>query len=123
MKTVDAKIVPRGVQSQVGEMTLTAGDHELKVVVRVESTKGGAAAQEREVEPPSKRRKQESDLEPQIPVHLPLCHDSRDQGAKSAGESAKLDVSKRCEGEREGNFSTKLDDMMLDMRDVKSDLL
>ena len=42
MKTVDAEIVPRDVQSQVGEMTLTAGEHELKVVVHVESTKGGS---------------------------------------------------------------------------------
>ena len=39
------------------------------------------------------------------------------------GESAELDVSNRSEGEREGEFSTKLDDMMLAMRDVKSELL
>ena len=39
METLGGEIVPREVQSQVGEMTLTAGDHELKVVVHVESTK------------------------------------------------------------------------------------
>ena len=49
METVDAKIEPREVQSQIGDMTLTVGDHELKVVVHVESTKGEAVAQEREV--------------------------------------------------------------------------
>ena len=77
METVDANIVPREVQSLVGEMTLAAGDHELKVVVHVESTFGEAAAQEREAEPPSKRRKQESDVEPQIPVHFSLSATTR----------------------------------------------
>ena len=67
METVDVQIVPREVQPQTGEMTLTAGDHELKVVAHVESAKGEAAAQEREVES-SKRRRQESNLESQIPV-------------------------------------------------------
>ena len=62
--------IPREVQTQIGEITLTARDPELKVVVHVESTKGEAAAQERAVEP-------------QIPVHFSLCEDSRDQGAKS----------------------------------------
>ena len=43
--------------------------------------------------------------------------------AKSVGESAELDASKRSEGEREGELGTKLDDVMLEMRDVKSELL
>ena len=34
-------------------MIFTAGDHELKVIVHVESVKGEASAQEREMEPPS----------------------------------------------------------------------
>ena len=54
----------------IGEMVVSAGDHKLKVVVFVEGAEGGesifdgrfasegkAAAQECEVEPPSKRRK------------------------------------------------------------------
>ena len=47
------------------------------------SLKGEASAQEREMEPPSKRRKQKSDPEPQIPMHFSLCDDSSDQVAKS----------------------------------------
>ena len=39
------------------------------------------------------------------------------------GESAELDVSKRSEGGHEGELSTKLDDVMLEMRDVKNELL
>ena len=93
METVDAEIVPWEEKSQVGEMTLRAGDHELNVYV--ESTKGEAAAQEREVKPPSKRHKQESDFEPRNRVHFSLCDDSSDQGAKSVGESAELDVCKK----------------------------
>ena len=127
METLGAEIAPREVQSQVGEMTLTAGDHELKVVARVGSTKGQAPVQEREVEPPSKRRKQESDLEPQVTVNcslsLSLCDDSSDHGAKSVSESAELDVSNRSQGEREGELSTKLDEVMLETRDVNSELL
>ena len=72
---------------------------------------------------PSKRRKQENDLEQQVLVHLSLLGDSSDQGAKSVGESAELNVSERSEGEREGELSPKLDDTMLAMRDVESELL
>ena len=39
------------------------------------------------------------------------------------GESAEFNVSKRSEGEREGEPSPKLDGMMLAVRDVKSELL
>ena len=75
-----------------------------------------------EDEAPNKRRKQESDPDPRAPVHFSLCDDSSDPGAKSTGESAELDVNTRPEGGREGGLSSKLDDVMLEMRDVKSEL-
>ena len=78
--------------SREKEMILTTGDHESKVIVHVESIKGDASAQERELEPSSKRRKQESD---QIPMHFTLCDDSSDQVAKSVDDSAKLET---CRG-------------------------
>ena len=68
----DAELASREKRSHAGEMILTTGDHELKVIVHVECIKGEASAQEREIEPPSKRRKQESD---QIPMHFSLCDD------------------------------------------------
>ena len=76
-----------------------------------------------EDEAPHKRRKQEYDPDLRAPVHFSLCDDSSDLGTKSVGESAELDVSKRSEGGREGELSTKLDDVMLEMRDVKNELL
>ena len=76
-----------------------------------------------EDEAPNKRRKQESDPDPRALVHFSLCDDSSDQGAKSTGEFAELDVNTRPEGGREGELSSKLDDVMLEMRDVKSELL
>ena len=87
-----------------------AEDHELKVIVHVESVKSEASAQEREMEPPSKRRKQESD---QIPMHFSLCDDSSDQGAKSVDDSTELETSRRPDAQ--------LDDIMAEMRDVKSE--
>ena len=84
---------------------------------------GDRQCEDAEDEAPNKRRKQESDPEPHVPVIYYLCDDLSHQGAKSVGESAKLDVSERFEGEREGELSTKLDDVVLEMRDMKSELL
>ena len=56
-------------------------------------------------------------------MHFSLCDDSSDLGTKSVGESAELNTTKRSEGECEGELSVKLDDVMLEMRDVKSELL
>ena len=76
-----------------------------------------------EEEAPNKRRKQECESDPRAPVHFSLCDDSSDPGAKSTGESAELDVNTRPEGGREGELSSKLDDVMLEVRDLKSELL
>ena len=80
-------------------------------------------SQDPEGEAPNKRRKQESDPDPQIPVHFSLCDDSSDLEAKSVGESAEFDVSRKSEEERQEGLSKKLDDVMLELRDVRSDLL
>ena len=56
-------------------------------------------------------------------MHYFLYDDSSDQEAKSAGEAAELDVSKRSKGECEEEIGMKLDDMMLEMRSVQNELL
>ena len=83
----------------------------------------GRQSEDPEDEAPSKRPKQENDLEPQVTVDYFLCDDSSDKETKSAGESAELDVSKGSKGECEGEIGMKLDDMMLEMRSVQNELL
>ena len=51
-------------------------------------------------EAPNKRRKQESDPGPRVPVHFSLCDGSSDQGTKSVDDPAELET--RPRGEREG---------------------
>ena len=89
----------------------------------VEAPRVAPDARQSDDEAPNKRRKQESDPDSRAPVHSNLCDDSGDQGTKSVGESTELSTSKRSEGEREGQLSAKLNDVMLEMRDVGSDLL
>ena len=91
MEAVNAALVPKETQSQVGELVFSAEDHELKVVVHVESTKGERAAEVHETGPPNKRRKQERGPDTQIAVHFSLCDDSSDQGANSVDDSAELE--------------------------------
>ena len=87
------------------------------------ATPGDRHSEDPEDEAPNKRRKQESDPDSRAPVHFSLCDDSSDTGTKSVGESAELNTTKRSEEECEGELSVKLDDVMLEMRDVKSELL
>ena len=80
---------------------------------------GDRQSEEAEDEAPSKRRKQESDIEPQIPVHFSLCNGSSEQEAKSVDDSAELET--RVRGECEP--VARLDDILSEMRDVKTELL
>ena len=82
---------------------------------------GDRQSEEAEDEAPSKRRKQESDIEPQIPVHFSLCDGSSEQEAKSVDDSAELET--RVRGECEGVPVARLDDILSEMRDVKTELL
>ena len=84
---------------------------------------GEDAVEEREMGPPSKRRKQESDPDPRIPVHFCLCDDSSEQGAKSVDDSTELETSRRPREECEEAPGAQLDDIMSEMRDVKSELM
>ena len=70
---------------------------------------------------PRKRRKQESDPDPHAPVHFSLCDGSSDQVTKSVDDSAELET--RSKGEHEGAPIKQLDHILLEMRDVKSELL
>ena len=82
---------------------------------------GDIQSEEAEDEVPSKRRKQESDIEPQIPVHFSLCDGSSEQEAKLADDSAELET--RARGECEGVPVARLGDILSEMRDVKTELL
>ena len=72
-------------------------------------------------EAPNKRRKQESDPDLHAPVRFFLCDGSSDQEAKSVDDSAELET--RVRGECEGVPVARLDDILSEMRDVKTELL
>ena len=82
---------------------------------------GDRQSEEAEDEAPSKRRKQESDIEPRIPVHFSLCDGSSEQEAKSVDDSAEFET--RVRGECEEVSVARLDDILSEMRDVKIELL
>ena len=69
-----------------------------------------------EDEPPHKKRKQESDPDQQDPVHFSLCDGSSDQGTKSVDDFAELEIRLR------GVPVEQLDDVLLEVRDMKSEL-
>ena len=73
-----------------------------------------------EGEAPNKRRKQEM-IQTRVPLCTSLCDDSSDQGTKSADDSAELES--RSRGEYEGMPVARLDDVLTEMRDVKTELL
>ena len=78
-------------------------------------------SEEAEDEAPNKRRKQESDIEPRIPVYFSLCEGSSEQEAKSVDDSAELET--RVRGECEEVSIARLDDILSEIRDVKTELL
>ena len=69
------------------------------------------------------RRKQENDPDPHVPVHFFLCDGSSDQGVESVDDSNELETRTRPGGEQEGVPDEKLDDIMLELRDVQSEFL
>ena len=83
-------------------------------------TLGDTQCDDAEGEVPNKRRKQESDPDLHAPVHFSLCDGSSDSEAKSVEDPAELKA--RPEGEREGFPVEQLDDILLETRDVKSEL-
>ena len=85
------------------------------------ATPDGRQSEDPEDEAPNKRRKQESDPDSRAPVHFSLCDGSSDQETKSVEDLAELVTSP--EGEREGFPVGQLDDVLLEVRDVKSELL
>ena len=98
------------------------GDMSCKSTVEVpRATPNCRQSEDPEDEAPNKRRKQESDPDSRAPVHFSLCDGSSEQETKSVEDPAGLET--RPEGGREGELSSKLDDVMLEMRDVKSELL
>ena len=70
-----------------------------------------------EDEAPNKRRKQESDPDSHTFVHFSLCDGSSNQETKSVDDSAELETRPR------GVPVGQLDDVLLEVRDVKSELL
>ena len=84
-------------------------------------TPGDWQSEDIEDEAPNKRRKQESDPDSRAPVHFSLCDGSSDQGTKSVEDSAELETWPK--GEREGIPVEQLDEILLETRDVKSELL
>ena len=70
-----------------------------------------------EDEAPHKRRKQESKPDLHAPVHFSLCDGSSNQEVKSVDDSAELETRPR------GMPVGQLDDVLLEVRDVKSELL
>ena len=111
------------VRERVKQFEMNGGVSCVTAVEVPRVTPGDRQSEDVQDEAPSKRRKQESDFEPQIPVHFSICDDSSDQETKLVGGPAEFDVSQKPEGEREGELSAKLDDVMLETRDVKSELL
>ena len=85
------------------------------------ATPGDWQSEDIEDEAPNKRRKQESDPDSRAPVHFSLCDGSSDQGTKSVEDSAELETWPK--GEREGIPVEQLDEILLETRDVKSELL
>ena len=111
------------VRERVKQFEMNGGVSCVTAVEVPRVTPGDRQSEDAEEEAPSKRRKQESGFEPQIPVHYSICDDSSDQETKLVAGTAEFDVSQKPEGEREGELSAKLDDVMLETRDVKSELL
>ena len=105
------------VRERVKQFEMNGGVSCVTAVEVPRVTPGDRQSEDAEDEAPSKRRKQESDFEPQIPVHFSLCDDSSNLGAKSVGESAELETRPR------GIPVEQLDDILLEIRDVKSELL
>ena len=81
------------------------------------ATPGDRQSEDPEDEAPNKRRKQESDPDSRAPVHFSLCDGSSNQEAKSVDDSAELETRPR-----EVPVG-QLDDILLEVRDVKSELL
>ena len=121
------RIKPAGdsasVRERVRQFEMNGGVSRTSTVEAPRVGPDGRQSEDPEDEAPNKRRKQESDPDSRAPVHFSLCDDSNDQGTKSVSESAELHASKRSEGERKGQLSVKLDDVMVKMRDVRSEIL
>ena len=87
------RIKPAGarasVRERVRQFEMNGGVSHTSTVGAPRVAPRGRQSEDPEDEAPSKRRKQENDLEPQVPVHYFLCDDSSDQ-EESAGESAEL---------------------------------
>ena len=82
-----------------------------------QATPGDRQSEDPEDEAPNKRRKQESDPDSRAPVHFSLCDGSSDQGTDSA------ELETRVTGECEGVPVARLDDILSETRDVKTELL
>ena len=75
-------------------------------------------SEDAEGEAPNKRRKHESDPDSRAPAHFSLCDGSSDQGTKSEDDSAESES--RARGECEGVPVARLDDILSEMRNVKT---
>ena len=127
--------------THAGGMIFFAGGHEPKVIVHagtskdsiqiqqakleetstrrrtsVEEAESRATAQEQEIGPPSKRRKQDCDPNLGFPVRFSFHDDSSDNFTE-------LQTWIRSEGESGGTLDTHLNDVVSEVRDVKSELL
>ena len=77
------------------QFEMDVGVPRLSTLEALRATPGDRQTEGLEGEAQNKRRKQERDPDSQIPVHFSLCDDSSDLEAKSMGDSAVLDVSKK----------------------------
>ena len=111
-----ARVIPQELVKPAGEKTSVR-----ERVKQFEMNRGVSCMTAVEVpQAPNKRRKQESDPDPRAPVHFSLCDGSSDQETKSVEDFAELEI--RPMGEREGFPVEQLDDILLETRDVKSEL-
>ena len=111
------------VRERVRQFEMDGGAPRLSTLEFPRAAPSDRWSQDSEGEAPNKRRKQERDPHPQILVHFSLCDDLSDLEAQSVAESAEFVVSKRSEEGRQEGLSKKLDDVMLELRDVRSDIV
>ena len=109
------------VRERIKQYEMNGGISRTSTVGVPRATPDDGQSEGAEREAPNKRRKQESDPDSRALVHFSLCDGSSDQGTKSVDDSAELET--RARGECEGVPVARLDDILSETRDVKTELL
>ena len=116
---VPRKLKPAGERTSVQERVrqLKRNGSALNTLEVPRASPSDGQSEDPEDEAPHKKRKQESDPDQQAPVHFSLCDGSSDQGTESVDDFAELGIRSR------GVPVEQLDDVLLEVRDMKSELL